>query len=751
MAKARPEKKPPRNGDMPAPNPYGLGARLAATVVPLIVLVLGRYVSLPNVDFAAVPPGSAALDHANVLALGVMPLMSAAFLVEIAAVVVPRWRHLRHGGDIGRAKLQWATNIVFLILAFFQGYATATLLQTQMLLPNVGIGAAMTTALTLVAGAAVLKLAADFASARGLVNGYGVVVAAWCLIDIGHVVWFRRQLFTPMVWLVLIGEIVFIGLITYFVLERLRSGAGAQSTSRAVASARIDTENPYAAPNEMSRSTNESATRDEPTVQLPNPASGVGPYSMTWSFLAFPASAAMLPGMQKVADLLEEPVPRGLASISLLFSFTVLLTFLYQQPRCVAAVYERAAETQNSRGQTHADAREALRNASAIALLFMLGLLVIDLFALKYAPMVKLSVASTALTAAVLIDFANEWRMTATRRDLVPVWPEHRPYAIAAAREALRKAGIVVHFRDERQRRLLQFGAAYVPIEICVPVADAEKARQILEKLLLAKPVSDAQPSVDAGPLAIVTAERRRTSWNLVAGIVVLTLAAFALSMPEMRPAQVDRPRTTKLEFVLTDDEHSVVDEAVDLSLEERLHVRIESEQVALGPEKNAVRKYAVVEMADGETVEAARLRLEQWLAATKLPAGTRASVGEYQRYDTARSQFYVAGWRTYLLKGTAILTEKDVYEAKAMPDTTNPGHWLVRLVFTSEAAVRFEQVTGENIKRRFAILLDGRVTSAPVIQSKIPGGIATITMGTRDPEREHADAVNLEKALNGD
>jgi preprotein translocase subunit SecD len=46
--------------------------------------------------------------------------------------------------------------------------------------------------------------------------------------------------------------------------------------------------------------------------------------------------------------------------------------------------------------------------------------------------------------------------------------------------------------------------------------------------------------------------------------------------------------------------------------------------------------------------------------------------------------------------------------------------------------------------------LLDGLVQSAPVIQTKIPGGIATITMGSAIEEQQKIDAINLEKALNG-
>ena len=39
-----------------------------------------------------------------------------------------------------------------------------------------------------------------------------------------------------------------------------------------------------------------------------------------------------------------------------------------------------------------------------------------------------------------------------------------------------------------------------------------------------------------------------------------------------------------------------------------------------------------------------------------------------------------------------------------------------------------FEKITGQNIKKRLAIVLDNKVNSAPVIQDKISGGRAQIT-----------------------
>jgi preprotein translocase subunit SecD len=51
-----------------------------------------------------------------------------------------------------------------------------------------------------------------------------------------------------------------------------------------------------------------------------------------------------------------------------------------------------------------------------------------------------------------------------------------------------------------------------------------------------------------------------------------------------------------------------------------------------------------------------------------------------------------------------------------------------VSLSFDARGARLFEQITGENIKKRLAIVLDNNVYSAPVIQDKISGGKAQIT-----------------------
>ena len=77
-------------------------------------------------------------------------------------------------------------------------------------------------------------------------------------------------------------------------------------------------------------------------------------------------------------------------------------------------------------------------------------------------------------------------------------------------------------------------------------------------------------------------------------------------------------------------------------------------------------------------------------------------------------------GERVYwLLARTPVITGRDLKNARQSidPDTSSPD---VSFTLKPEAAARFGRITGANIDRQLAIVLDDRVESAPTIQSKI-------------------------------
>jgi len=79
------------------------------------------------------------------------------------------------------------------------------------------------------------------------------------------------------------------------------------------------------------------------------------------------------------------------------------------------------------------------------------------------------------------------------------------------------------------------------------------------------------------------------------------------------------------------------------------------------------------------------------------------------------------------LLKSRTLFTGEYITDARVQIDSRYNEPY-VSISFDSRGARLFENITGQNIKKRLAIVLDNKVYSAPVIQDKISGGRAQIT-----------------------
>jgi len=95
-----------------------------------------------------------------------------------------------------------------------------------------------------------------------------------------------------------------------------------------------------------------------------------------------------------------------------------------------------------------------------------------------------------------------------------------------------------------------------------------------------------------------------------------------------------------------------------------------------------------------------------------------------------------------YLVKEQTLLTGAHLTDARVQIDQqfNEP---FVSIEFDRKGARTFERITGENVKRRLAIVLDDKVYSAPVIQERIPGGTARIT-GNFNAQEAHDLAIVL-------
>ena len=96
-----------------------------------------------------------------------------------------------------------------------------------------------------------------------------------------------------------------------------------------------------------------------------------------------------------------------------------------------------------------------------------------------------------------------------------------------------------------------------------------------------------------------------------------------------------------------------------------------------------------------------------------------------------------------YLLESKTQVTGDDLQDAQVQIDSENrrPN---VGFSLNPRGAVAFDKLTAESIGRRMAIVLDGIVHSAPVIQSRIGGGRGQITLGRGGEEDLMKEAKDL-------
>lgn len=80
-----------------------------------------------------------------------------------------------------------------------------------------------------------------------------------------------------------------------------------------------------------------------------------------------------------------------------------------------------------------------------------------------------------------------------------------------------------------------------------------------------------------------------------------------------------------------------------------------------------------------------------------------------------------------FLLKERTLMTGEYLKDARVAIERQFSEPY-VALEFDDVGGKLFEQITGSNVKKRLAIILDDNVYSAPVIQERIPGGRAQIT-----------------------
>ena len=215
-----------------------LRSRLFFVLGAIIVFRLGSYVPIPGIDAAVLSQlfeqqkgtivemfnmfSGGALERASILALGIMPYITASIIVQLLSAVHPPLMELKKEGEQGRRKISQYTRYLTLVLATFQSIGVATGLPNLIsgLVINPGFGFYFTAVVSLVTGTMFLMWLGEQITERGIGNGISILIFAGIVAGlptaIGQTAEQARQGGINLIFLLLIAAIV-MGL-TYLVV-----------------------------------------------------------------------------------------------------------------------------------------------------------------------------------------------------------------------------------------------------------------------------------------------------------------------------------------------------------------------------------------------------------------------------------------------------------------------------------------------------------------------------------------------------
>jgi preprotein translocase subunit SecD len=208
--------------------------------------------------------------------------------------------------------------------------------------------------------------------------------------------------------------------------------------------------------------------------------------------------------------------------------------------------------------------------------------------------------------------------------------------------------------------------------------------------------------------------------------------------------------RTAQLEFKMVDDGSEYMKKVAALATAKKAEfpgIQLHDDEWS---EKDSGMRHSDVYLQDKDRAE-----LERFFASLTgddaVPSDHEIGYEQKEsRDDDEAAKSNEKLWRTYYLHKRAELTGEYIQDPEQTWDQQT-GRPEVSLTFDHEGANLFEKATGANIGRKMAIILDDKINSAPVIEGRIGGGHARITMGGfSDPfqmQQEARDLVGVLKA----
>jgi preprotein translocase subunit SecY len=178
-------------------NSAGMGelfARLRFVLIALLIYRIGTHIPVPGIDpeqlaslfdqnqgtilgLANVFSGGA-LERMSILALGILPYISASIIMQLMTAVTPQLEQLKKEGEAGRRKISQWTRYLTVVLALVQGSGMTVGLANQGLTYATGFSFYVTAVASLVTGAVFMMWLGEQITERGVGNGISLLIFA---------------------------------------------------------------------------------------------------------------------------------------------------------------------------------------------------------------------------------------------------------------------------------------------------------------------------------------------------------------------------------------------------------------------------------------------------------------------------------------------------------------------------------------------------------------------------------------------
>lgn len=178
--------------------------RLLFLLGALVVYRFGSHVPIPGMDPESLSKffqtnentilglfnmfSGGALERMSVMALGIMPYISASIIVQMMTAVIPSLDALKKEGQAGQRQINKYTRQLTLALALVQSLGMCTGLISQNLTLTSGLGFYIPAVTSLVAGSMFLMWLGEQITERGIGNGISMLILAGIIATFPQVV-----------------------------------------------------------------------------------------------------------------------------------------------------------------------------------------------------------------------------------------------------------------------------------------------------------------------------------------------------------------------------------------------------------------------------------------------------------------------------------------------------------------------------------------------------------------------------------